>query len=505
MIQVAPPEQQSAVDRAKTLCKQSLYYLCTSILGYTDWDSVHDDLERKLVKKARKKLILIPRGHLKSAIITKAYTIQTLLKNPNARVLIANQVWDKAREMLYEIKEYLTNKSVLPKLFGTFESGRWTQDEIVIRQRTKALSAASIATTGVEAETVSSHYDLIILDDIQGLQNYQTPEQREKVKRFYRAMINLLEQDGELICVGTRWHLDDVYQHIIDNESQYFDITVRRVIENGKIIFPKKFQKIFDAQRKDWVASSEHTLDFIDYLKRSLGSDYYSQYENNPIDEENQLFKKAYFRYWQHRPEALHVVMTVDLAIGQKQENDYTALVVTGKDSNHNIYVLDYLRGHWRPSDVVDNIFQMRDKWQPHVVGMEVNGFQRTMQYGVEEEMRKRQNHFPITEIKNQLNSKEFRIKALEPYYRNNAESLKDSGRIYHAEWMKDKDLELELLAFPKAKHDDLSDSLSMALNLLSPGISKAARKMQPGTWEFIEREAQRINRPYNGFFNYGR
>jgi len=504
-------DQSNKLEQVKDLCKTSISFLCKEILWANNppekklWDPIHHDIEVFLNRGARRKLILVPRGHLKSAIITKAYAIRALLRNPNARILIANQVWDKSREMLFEIKELLTTKSILSKLFGEFVSNRWTVDEIVIKQRTEALAAASIATTGIEAETVSSHYDLIIEDDIQGLMNSQTKEQRDKVKRYHSAMIDLLEQKGEMITVGTRWHQDDVYQHIIDNEKQYYNIMIRKVIENGKIIFPHKFQAKFSPIVKDWVYSEIPCTDYIEYLKRSKGSDFFSQYMNDPIDEENQLFKKAYFRYWQHRPEALHVVMTVDLAIGQKQENDYTALVVCGKDSNHNIYVLDYLRGHWRPSDIVDNIFQMKDKWQPHVVGMEVNGFQKTMQFGVEEEMRKRGNHFPITEIRNQTNSKEFRIKALEPYYRNNAESLKDSGRIYHAEWMKDKDLEHELLAFPKAKHDDICDSMSFSLNLLSPGIGKGFRKMLPGTWEYIEHEAHMNSQSSaHGFFNNG-
>lgn len=498
------------IEDIKTQCKSSIEFLCTQILWANNqpdkklWDPIHDDIEKMLCRPARRKLILVPRGHLKSAIITKAYAVRALLRNPNIRILIANQVWDKAREMLYEIKELLTTKSILPKLFGDFVSNRWTAEEIVIKQRTEALSAATIATTGIEAETVSSHYDLIILDDIQGLTNSQTKEQRDKVKRYYSAMIDLLEQKGEMIVVGTRWHQDDVYQHIMDNESNYFDVIVRKVFEHGKFIFPHKFQAKFSERVKDWVYSESSCMDYLEYLKRSKGADFYAQYMNDPIAEENQLFKCDYFRYWQHRPEGLYTVLTVDLAIGQKQENDYTALIVSGKDNNHNIYILDYMRGHWRPSDVVDIIFQMRAKWNPDTVGIEVNGFQRTFQYSLEEEMRKRNSHFSITEIKNIIHSKESRIKALEPYYRSNSESLKDSGKIYHAEWMKDKDLEHELLAFPKAKYDDLSDALSMQLDLLMPGSEMSSNPMRPGCWEEALQEAQKLSSPYRDFFTYG-
>jgi len=496
------------LSRIQDLCKRSLKFLCEQILKYGDWDLVHDDIERMLFRPARRKLILVPRGHLKTAIITKAYAIKTLLANHNARILIANQVWDKSREMLFEIKEYLTTKSELPKIFGAFESHRWTADEIVIRQRNKALAAASIATTGVEAETTSSHYDLIILDDIQGLQNCQTKEQRDKVKRFYSSMIDLVEQSGQLIVVGTRWHLDDVYQHILDNETEYYEVMVRKVIENGKLIFPKKFQLKMDTKFKQWTFSSEPCMEFIDYLKRSKGSDFYSQYMNNPIDEENQLFKKEYFRYWQRRPERLFMSMTVDLAISQKQSADYSAIIICGMDNNHNIYVMDYIFGHWRPSDVVDNIFQMRSKWNPQICGIETHGFQETMKYDVEEEMRKRRYHFPITEIKAPSNlRKEYKIKALEPFYKNNSESLRDSGKIYHAEWMRDKDLEHQLMAFTvdgsRAKHDDLIDALSMQLNLLMPGGSEPRTGIPVGSFEWHAREARKSQINYD-FFTYG-
>lgn len=496
------PETSVSLEDIKTQCKSSISFLCTQILWANNapekklWDPIHDDIEAYLNRPSRRKLILVPRGHLKSAIITKAYCIRALLRNPNARILIANQVWDKAREMLFEIKELLTTKSILPKLFGEFVSNRWTADEIVIKQRTEALAAASISTTGVEAETVSSHYDLIVLDDIQGLMNSQTREQRDKVKRYYSAMIDLLEQKGEMIMVGTRWHQDDIYQHIIDNESNYFDIMIRKVIENGKFIFPHKFQAKFSQKVKDWVYSETPTMDFIDYLKQSKGADFYSQYMNDPVDEENQLFKKSYFKYWQRRPDRLFVGMTIDPAISQKEEADKTAIVISGMDSSHKIVVLDYISGRWTPSQIIENIFSKHTQWKPQVTGLETVGFQKTLKYMLEEEMRKRRYHFPIEELKHQsTQSKEMRIKALEPYYR--------AGMIEHSEWMRDKDLEHELLTFPKAKHDDISDALASQLEVLMPGGNSPIEQVPVGSFEWHARQARKARINYD-FFTHG-
>lgn len=489
--------QAEWLEKARDAARRSLYFLCTKYLGYKDWDKVHDELEVMLNSPSKRKLILVPRGHLKTAIVTKAYTIQKLLKNPDSRILIANQVWDKAREMLYEIKDYLTTKSELPLLFGNFVSERWNQDELVIRQRKKALSAPSVGTTGVEAEMTSTHYDVIIGDDLQGLQNCQTPEQRQKVKRFYRSLLDLLEPGGELIIVGTRWHQDDLYQEILDNERDFYDVTVRKAVEDGKIIFPKKFSFKMDSESKSWVHDpTGMSFDYINYLKKSKGAEYFAQYENNPIDEEHQLFKKGMFKYWGKKPEGLYVGMAVDFAISEARQADYTAIVVLGMDKDWNLYVLDYMRGHWSPSDIVRNIFDMQSRWKPFVVGMEVNGFQRTLKTAVEEEMRKRRQYFGITEIRNGPEaSKETRIKSLEPFYR--------SGSVYHAAWMQDKELEQELMAFPKGKNDDLIDAAAMTLPLMHKGSDAPVGPLKEWTWDWCVKMAHLNDHPNDGFFHY--
>ncbi len=482
-----------SLDQVKDACKNSLHFLCTEILGYKDWDTVHDDMEKFINRKSIRKLLLVPRGHLKTAMITKGFSIQSILRDPDIRILIANQVWDKSREMLYEIKQLLTEKTVLPKLFGSFVSERWREDDIVIRQRTKALAAPTIGTSGVEAELTSSHYDLILLDDLQGEKNFQTPESREKVKRYYRSMIDLIEPGGTIIVIGTRWHLDDVYQYILDNEAEYYDVTVRKVMEEGRIIFPKKFQKKFNPVVKSWESVAYHCTDYIDYLKKRPSEEFSSQYMNDPIDSLNQIFKKEYFKTYDRRPDRLYISMTIDPAISEKQSSDNFAINVAGMDENYRIYVLDTLKGHWKVAESIDNIFTTYQKWKPSAIGLETVAYQKALKSWLEEKMRERGIYFPITELRRSTNeTKEFRIKALEPFYRD--------GMIYHAPWM--KSLEEELLQFPKGKHDDEIDALASQLELLMPGDSQAAEGIPPGSWEAAFQEASRFNRPYDNFFH---
>lgn len=481
-----------SIEEVQEACKTSLHFLCTQILGFKDWDEVHDDLEKILFRPSRRKMILIPRNHLKTAIVTKGFSIQCLLRNPDVRILICNQVWDKAREMLYEIKQLLTNTD-LPKLFGNFVSERWREDDIVVSQRRKALAAPSIGTSGVEAELTSSHYDIIFCDDLQGEKNFQTPEQREKVKRYYRSMMDLLEPGGLMIVIGTRWHLDDVYQYIIDNESEYFDITVRKVVENGHIIFPKKFSKKFNPLTKAWEFSKEQCMDFINFLKKRPSEEFSAQYMNDPIDSENQIFKHEYFKFWEQRPPRLFLAMTIDPAISEKQSADFFAINVSGMDEQYNIYVLDTLKGHWKVAESIDNIFSMYNKWKPNVIGLETVAYQKALKQWLEASMRERGIYFPITELKHNTNeSKEFRIKALEPFFKD--------GKILFAKWM--TGLKEEALSFPRGKHDDELDALASQLELLIPGDSVASMDTPVGSWEEAFQDARKANVRYQDFFH---
>lgn len=490
------------VEEVKRLLKESLFFVCTHFLGYKDWDTVHDDVERFLRKPARKKALMLPRGHLKTSFVTIGYTVQQILKNPNIRILIGNGVWDIARSFLSEIKAQL-EQSQLKYLFGEFQSARWNADEIIVKQRTKPLKEPTVATTGVEAETTGGHYDIIILDDLIGLQNSQTPEQRAKVKRFRRSMINLLEPGGLLIEIGTRWHLDDTFSEIFEKEMKYYNVMVKEVYQKdeagkNRLIFPKHFAKKFDDIRKDWTPVEDpYCMDYVDHLKASMPLDEFSaQYLNRPFSSENQLFKPEMFKYWNERPKNLFVAMAMDLAISEARTADSTAIVVAGMDKNWKLYILDYLKGQWRPSILVENMFEMYNRWKPNITGMETNGFQRTLRLAVEDMMRTKRCYFPIEEIKTgPERSKETRIKTLEPFYRN--------GSVFHAAWMKGKDLEAELQTFPKGKHDDIADATSMVLPLLHPGSESLSN--QEDDWDRWLRMARENSGRSEGFFHYGK
>ena len=212
-------------EELKTLrerCKSDLRFLAVNICGMHAWqDSLHNDLAAFLADKSDRKLVLVPRGHLKSSLVTVVWSIQQILKNPNVRILITNAVWDLSRKFLGEIVGLITSKSLLPELFGQFDGkgSKFTQDSITIAQRTDGtLKDATITTAGVETSLTGGHYDIIIHDDLVEENNINTKEQIQKIIRFYQNGLDLLDPGGIIIVVGTRWAAGDLYGHLIETE-----------------------------------------------------------------------------------------------------------------------------------------------------------------------------------------------------------------------------------------------------------------------------------------------
>jgi hypothetical protein len=356
------------------LCKNDLKFLCKEVLGYKDWDTIHDDLQYFLdTNTSSKKLILFPRGHLKSSVVTKGFSIQCILNNPNIRILIANAIWDYARGFLRTIKLYLESYSILPKLFGDFKtstknSNVWASDSIIINQRTLPLDAPTIATTGVDRAQASQHYDIIILDDVVIDKNCSTKNLREKVKMFYLDCLNLLEPDGMIIVIGTTWHEDDLYNTLQNNEN--FAI-FKRIAEQGteeSVIFKKKF-----TLAKLWEKKKEGAVH------------YAAQYLLNPYPEEEMEFKKHWIQYFEELPrEPLYVSMTLDPSLG-KEVSDFAALVTTGISSDNKKYVLGARRFKCKvdliPQEIVREVNTIRSKYgiEPHVLGIEAFAFQEVL------------------------------------------------------------------------------------------------------------------------------
>lgn len=418
-------------------------------------------------KKRRLKLILIPRGHLKSTFITIAGTIQRLAKNPNERILIVNAVWDTARQFLKEIKGKVET-DLFKNTFGVWESPQWNMDEITVATRTKVFKEPSVATAGLEKSITGQHFDTIICDDLVAKENTTTAEQIQKVIQYFESLFPILEPGGEVIVIGTRWDDNDLYGHIMKKMGHLFDVVVKRLEVNGNFIFPEKFNN-----------------DVVATLKASMRPSFFSsQYYNDPIADEDQVFKPEHFRHWTlHKKEAdsrgfkllpdnLSKFTTVDLAVSEKHDADETAIVTCGWDADNNVYVLDVKHGRFGTNEKVDQIYLAFQQYAPYQVGIEKVSAQKFFIDLLRWVQLNGREALPIAEVDSGGKRKEDRIMMLEPLFRQ--------GKIFLPQNCHALETQLLKFSFKGTKgHDDIIDALAYQLKLYSP----AQRQDKPMSW----------------------
>lgn len=218
-------QKQAYKEIAADELRSSLYKLARVGLGMRDVNpETHGDMLRALESDTLRKLLVMPRGTLKSSIGVVAYSIWLLLRNPNLRILIDSEVYTNSKNFLREIKAHLEGPK-LTGIFGEFKSDNsWSEGEITIRQRTQPYKEASITCGGIGTVKVSQHFDVIIGDDLNSNNNSQTSEGRQKVIDHYRLNISILEPSGIYLVIGTRYSQGDLIQYIIDQEIEYMGL-----------------------------------------------------------------------------------------------------------------------------------------------------------------------------------------------------------------------------------------------------------------------------------------
>ena len=97
--------------------EKSLYVFCRDVLGYSDlYESLNQPL-CEFVQQPTKQLVLLPRGHFKSTIISVSYVLWLLAKWPDTRILIANATLDNPRKWVAEQLQHLRGNTVLRWVF----------------------------------------------------------------------------------------------------------------------------------------------------------------------------------------------------------------------------------------------------------------------------------------------------------------------------------------------------------------------------------------------------
>lgn len=399
------------------------------------------------------------RGAGKTTICTVAKAIHLLINDRNLRILLASKTKTNAEGFLKEIKAHLEGNRRLIEIFGDFydpaKVSKWDNTEIEVLGRTQVMKESSITCVGVDSAVVSKHYDVILSDDLVDEDNSRTAHMRNKTKTWYYQTLDptLMPPDpnrrhvGEHHRLGTRYHFDDLWGHLIANELSDRTQIIPSLDEKGRSPWPEKYPPSWFLEKKKKAGTIIFNAQYQCDTEAMKGEIF-------QFDDCQQLGEKE----WPDESD-LSIFMGVDLAIAGKEQNDQFAIVVigcTGKVMQGKepdaVYVLDYYMGHLRFPQQKPKILKFYDKWDPIACGIETNAFQLA-QYQVLKEERPSGRFEKINTDKDKI-SRAWKLSA-----------LFEAKAVFFKKDLQGPLID-QLVLFPNYRYKDGFDALDMAVQV---------------------------------------
>jgi predicted phage terminase large subunit-like protein len=229
----------------------------------------------------------------------------------------------------------------------------------------------------------------------------------------------------------------------------------------------------------DALHPARYPSDRLKKIKNALQSrHWHALYQQNPVPEEGQYFKKEMFRYRKGMLDVrnLPIAMAWDLAIGKKQTNDWTVGIVGAIDYEGNIQIIDQLRGRWDTNEIARNIIMTYSKYRSMTDQMCLVGIERgQLELAIRPELNRLSNELRIfpaydNELK-PLTDKLIRARPLQGFMQGGKLVLAD---VELNPWV--EILVHELLRFPNGTFDDCVDALAWLARMVERNFSKPRR-----------------------------
>ena len=409
----------------------------------------------------------VPPRHGKSELCSRYLPAWFLGTNKNGRVLLACHEgrfaasWGrKARDLIDEHGSELWGVRVRK---DSHAADSWNLDGC----------EGGFQSAGLSGSLTGKGASLFIADDlIKSSEQASSKHQLQKAHEMVMTCIETrLEPGASCVMIQTRWSEDDPSGKII------------KEIENGlrpdweTIIFPAiaEDNDILGRSPGDPLWPERYDIKYLESLKNRWDHDearmgaywWEALYQQNPSPREGGLFKRPWFKYCHEDGEFYQMdgggcwmasdcwkIITVDLAVSQKEGSDYFALGVWGVTPNRDLMLLDLIHDRIAGPDQADIIEQTFHEHQPMLVSVEATQYQLSL---VQELVRRG------------LPARAVTVRGDKVARAQLAATRFSAGTVYlrrHAPWL--TEFEDELLVFPNGRHDDMVDITSMAANELS-------------------------------------
>jgi predicted phage terminase large subunit-like protein len=509
----AREEQQRELARRELMRRRLAYYVTQFRQDYqVGW--VHQDICRRLERfveqvergESPRLMLFCPPRLGKSTLSSKEFVSWVLGKHPEWEIISGSYAISLPIGFSREIRDRLK----APEYAAVFPDAKLRPDAANV-ESWRLTGGGGYLATGVGGGITGFGAHILDLDDVVKDSEAASSETiRQNTYDWYQTTARTrLAPGGGVVLTMTRWHDADLAGRLLADQqaakdaglplSQYEQwevVSYSALADYDEYLMPSGEIEQEPAEipegarllRKagDALHPARYDRDALIRLKNSMpAGSWNALYQQNPVPDTGEFFTADQFRTYSTlpgRPEDYAYFMAWDLAIGEKQSNDWTVGSVGALHMNGDLYVVDMIRARFNTLQIIDALVGLARKWPlMQRAGLEDGQIKKTMQPILERAIQKEKLLFSLDETLKPVTDKLVRARPLQ--------QKMQMGQVYFPvgqPWV--SKAQAEMLRFPSGVHDDVVDSLAwlvrMSFNISAPVPAGYKDPAQRKSWK---------------------
>jgi predicted phage terminase large subunit-like protein len=301
--------------------------------------------------------------------------------------------------------------------------------------------------------------DIIILDDPQKAIDAQSESYRKKLKEWFsNTLLSRLDdkKNGAIVVVMQRVHADDLCEHLWATSGDWTTLSLPAIAEAEEIIQIGK-DEFHRRKAGEALHPEREPVEVLKALQQEIGSyNFVAQYQQDPVSPDGGMIKPEWIHYYDldQLPALLKaggkIIHSWDPAAKPGEQNSWSACcVVLIKEEDY--YVVHVERGRYNFPDLLRKAKELAERYKPSVILIEDASTGIVLAQELPKIVRVPVRAVPVERDKiSRLYLQQAKFEAGRVHF--------PKGALFLPE------LEAELFAFPRGKHDDQVDSLTQAL-----------------------------------------
>ena len=396
-----------------------------------------------------KRLIInMPPRHTKSEFASYMLPSWFLGKFPHKKVIQTSHTAELAVGFGRKVRNLVdsdTYKRIFPDVELQSDSkaaGRWNTNH-----------GGDYFAIGIGGAVTGKGADLLIIDDPHSEQEAAlaafNPEIYDKTYEWYTSgPRQRLQPGGAIVIVMTRWSLRDL-------TAQVIKAAAARGGDEWKVI---EFPAILPSGNPLWPEF--WSLKELEVLREELpNSKWQAQYMQQPTSDSSAIIKREWWKVWEHEdpPRCEFIIQSWDTAHEKKTVNDYSACTTWGvwyneeDNMNPNVILLDAYKERLEFPALKKKAYEMYQEYEPDTCLIE----KKAAGAPLIQELR----WMGLSVSEYSPGKGQDKISRL-----NSVADLFASGKVWAPETRWAEELVDEVASFPSGEHDDLVDSMTLAL-----------------------------------------